>query len=591
LNTDTALPRAPRLLLRSTPRNELVFIIVLGAFGFLLDDFYLDLLAGFLGLALLAVSLDLIWGYAGILSFGQATFFGIGGYVIGFTQIRWDFSLATAAGALLGVAAAAAAALVLGLFVFFSRVGLFFAAVITLAVSVLAEQVINQFSDVTGGFNGLILPTALPLSIRQYYLLSVAIFGTFLLFCVALVSSDFGRVLKAIRENEERTRFLGYASPWMKTLAFVIAGGIAGVGGILYAMQTGLVSPSYIGLALSTQAVVWVAIGGRGTLIGPAVGAILTNLFQHILSSSLLIYWQLALGMALIVIVVFAPDGLYAVLLRVTRRFDPGAHDRIDVQHDRQQSRRRRGAALETRAISKWFGSYRALTDVSVRLLPGELLCLIGPNGAGKSTLIDVITARTRPTAGEVLIDGRQAGTARPERVVRQGVARKFQASAIFDRLTVFDNVALARSGGRLTPIQLVRRGRGINLPAHVAALLKLGGLWQQMAKPAGDLAHGARQVLELGMVLAQEPHAVLLDEPTAGLTDNERHQIGDVLRQLTRDQGASIMLIEHDIDFVRRVADRIIVLDHGRVVASGSVAEVTASNLVREIYLGERVQ
>jgi branched-chain amino acid transport system permease protein len=124
-------------------------------------------------------------------------------------------------------------------------------------------------------------------------------------------------------------------------------------------------------------------------------------------------------------------------------------------------------------------------------------------------------------------------------------------------------------------------------LPAHVVALLKLGGLWQQLGEPASELAHGARQVLELGMVLAQEPHTVLLDEPTAGLAEDERRQIGEVLRRLTRDQGTSIMLIEHDIDFVRRVADRIIVLDHGRVVAEGSVEEVTNSELVREIYLG----
>ena len=587
MTTNTALSRAPRLLLSSTPRNELIFIAILVALAMLVNDYYLDLVAGFLGLALLALSLDLIWGYAGILSFGQATFFGLGGYALGLTEMHWDSSLAPVGGALLGVVAPAAMASVLGLFVFFSRVGLFFAAVITLALSVLAEQMVNEFSGLTGGFNGIILPTALPFSVREYYLLSVAIFGVILLLCVTLVSSDFGRVLMAIRENEERTRFLGYTSPWMKTLAFVVSGAIAGVGGILYAMQTGLVSPSYIGLTLSTQTVVWVAVGGRGTLVGPALGALLTNLFQHILSASLLIYWQLALGIALILVVVFAPDGLYALFLGATGRFAPASLGHIRVRHARRPSTTRHGAALETRGVSKWFGSYRALTDVSIRLAPAELLCLVGPNGAGKSTLVDVISARTRRTAGEVVLDGWHANTGRPERVARQGVARKFQAAAVFDRLTIFDNLALARGGGRIKFLQLIRRGTTVDLPAHVVALLKLGGLWQQLGEPASELAHGARQVLELGMVLAQEPHTVLLDEPTAGLAEDERRQIGEVLRRLTRDQGTSIMLIEHDIDFVRRVADRIIVLDHGRVVAEGSVEKVTNSELVREIYLG----
>jgi branched-chain amino acid transport system permease protein len=582
------LSRAQQVLLSSTPRNELVFVALLVAAAFLVDDFYLDLLAGFMGLALLAVSVDFIWGYAGILSFGQATFFGLGGYAIGLTEKHWDSQITLLTGTLLGILVPTVLALIVGLFVFFSQVGLFFAAVITLAVSVLAEQMVNQFTDITGGFNGIILSTALPLSVRGYYFVSVFAFGITLLACVMLVSSDFGRVLMAIRDNEERTRFLGYNSSWIKTIAFVIAGGIAGLGGVLYSMETGLISPFYIGLALSTQAVIWVAIGGRGTLVGPALGALLTNLFQHILSGSFLIYWQLLLGIALVFVVVFAPNGLYALLLLMTRPLEPGSRGRIRVRQIALSPHPMRdGTTLETRGISKKFGSYRALADVSIRLAPAELLCLVGPNGAGKSTLVDVITARIRPMSGEVVFSGWHARTATPDRIARHGIVRKFQAAAVFDRLTVFDNLALARSGGRLAPRQWVRRSTTIDLPAHVVALLKAGGLWTQMAKPSGDLAHGARQVLELGMVLAQEPRAVLLDEPTAGLADDERRRIGEVLRQLVQDQGVSILLIEHDIDFVRRVADRIIVLDHGRVVAEGSVAEVAASKLVREIYLG----
>jgi len=578
----------PRLLRSSTPRNEVILLAVLGALSFVLSDYYLDLMTGFLALSLMAISLDLIWGYAGVLSFGQAAFFGLGGYGIALVETHWDAALAPWVGVALAIFVPAAFAFLLAIFVFFSRAGLFFVAVITLAIAVLAEQIVNQLTDITGGFNGIILPVALPFSVHGYYLMYLAVFAVVLAICTVLVSSDFGRVLVAIRDNEERMRFLGYATPWVKTLIFVIAAGIAGLGGAMYSMQTGLVSPAQIGFALSTQVVIWVAVGGRGTLVGPVIGTLLINVFQQVLSGTFLIYWQLVLGIALIIVIMFAPDGLYALFLRIIRRFEPTARGTIRTAPEPATAVvSNGGSALALRNVSKSFGSFRALTDVSIDVGTGELLCLVGPNGAGKSTLVNVATALTSATQGEVLVRGQRVSSTTPEDVVRRGVARKFQAASLFDNLTAFDNLALARQGGRIPLLSLVRRATSIEVPSYVVVLLQEGDLWMHLREMAGELPHGGRQLLELCMVLAQQPHVVLLDEPTAGLSDSERRTIGDILCRLVRDQQISIMLIEHDLEFVRSVADRIVVLDYGRVVAGGLVEEVAESQLVREIYLG----
>lgn len=584
-----AEPRVVRWLRSPTPRNEATLIGVLVILSFYLDVYYLELLAGFLGLALIALSLDLIWGYGGILSFGQAAFFGLGGYGIGLTVTHWDASRAPFVGVALGILLPALAALILGLFVFYSRVGLFFVAVITLAISVLAEQIINEFTDFTGGFNGIILPIALPYSNQVVYLIFVGIFGVVLLGCITLVSSDFGRILIAIRDNEERTRFLGYSSPMAKTLVFTLAGVIAGIGGVMYSLQTGLVSPSLIGFELSTQAVIWVAVGGRGTLVGPAAGTLLINTFQQVLSGSLQIYWQLVLGLGLVLVVLFAPDGLYPWFLRLTRRFERDS--RVALAEQVRTARTNLpsgGPALEVRQVSKHFGSMNVLSDVSMQLVTGELLCLVGPNGAGKSTLVDVVTGRTSPSSGTIVASGSSLDGSTPEVLVRQGIARKFQAATVFDRLSVFDNLALARGGGKLSLRQLVRRTTSLYLPAYVLRLMETGGLSARLTELAENLGHGEKQLLELCMVLAQEPRVVLLDEPTAGLTTEERGRIGELLRDLVEEQDIALLLIEHDLEFVRRVANRIIVLDYGRVVAQGTVADVAESKLVREIYLGE---
>jgi branched-chain amino acid transport system permease protein len=556
--------------------------------AFVFDDYRLGLVTGYMALALMALSLDLSWGYAGILSFGQAAVFGLGAYGLGLTLEHWA-GAGTAVAVVIGLVLGPILAGLLGWFVFYSRVGLFFIAVITLAVSAILEQLVNEFSTFTGGFNGVILSVGFPFGYRDTYLLVLGLFAVVLALLAVLVRSDFGRTLRAIRDNEERARFLGFPTPWLKLVTFCVAGGVAGAGGILYALQTQLVSPSLVGFLLSTQAVIWTAIGGRGTLVGPAIGAIGINLGQQELSGISLDYWQLALGALLVLVVVFAPDGLYALLLRGLRPLEPPPRGTLLAGPDRDGGAGATGdgSALATSGLSKRFGSLKALSDIDMEVGTGEVVCLIGPNGAGKSTLVDVITGRTPNSAGRVQTAGHGLDGARPEQIVARGVARTFQAGTVFESLSVFDNLALAARGGRLRVRDAFLRTQRLSLPRHVMELLESSGLAGALTVRAGGLSHGEKKWLELCMVLAQEPRLVLLDEPTAGLVEAERRSIGGVLRGLVERRRVSFVLIEHDLEFVREVADRVLVLDLGRLVAQGGVEEVAGSPVVREIYLG----
>jgi urea transport system ATP-binding protein len=237
---------------------------------------------------------------------------------------------------------------------------------------------------------------------------------------------------------------------------------------------------------------------------------------------------------------------------------------------------------LEVRGLNVSFDGFRALTDLDLTVDHGELRFLIGPNGAGKTTLIDVITGRTRPASGTVTFDGRPLVGRREHQIVKLGVGRTFQTSVVFERLTVEENLDLAASFRRPVGAFLSRR-RGV-LPA-VAQALEVTDLGPLADRPAAVLSHGQRQWLEIGMLLVQDPQLLLLDEPVAGMSRAERERTGELLRQIAMLH--TLIVIEHDMDFLRRFASTVTVLHEGRVLREGSVAEVQADPRVQEVYLG----
>ncbi|MGW4638630.1 urea ABC transporter ATP-binding protein UrtD [Sphaerisporangium sp. NPDC004334] len=240
------------------------------------------------------------------------------------------------------------------------------------------------------------------------------------------------------------------------------------------------------------------------------------------------------------------------------------------------------GALLEVRGLSVVFDGFRALDGVDLTVEQGELRFLIGPNGAGKTTLVDVITGLTRPASGSVRFEGADLVGRKEHEIVRSGVGRTFQTSVVFEELTVVENLDLAASFRR--PLwSLARRRRGVS--EAVAAAMETTGLDQLAGRPAGVLSHGQRQWLEIGMLIAQRPRLLLLDEPVAGMSAEERLRTGELLTEIARDH--TVVVIEHDMDFLRRYASQVTVLHEGKVLVEGSVDQVRADPRVQEVYLG----
>jgi urea transport system ATP-binding protein len=237
---------------------------------------------------------------------------------------------------------------------------------------------------------------------------------------------------------------------------------------------------------------------------------------------------------------------------------------------------------LEVRGLAVDFDGFKALDGVDFAVDQGELRFLIGPNGAGKTTLVDCITGLTKPTAGDVLFEGKSLGGLAEHRRVKLGIGRSFQAPTVFDTLTVAENLDLAETF-RSPMVRLFLRRRGTS--PGVAATLERVGLTTVADRPAGALSHGQKQYLEIGMLLVQKPKLLLLDEPVAGMSPEERLDTGALLHQLAGDH--TVVVIEHDMAFLRRFAHTVTVLHEGKVISEGSVEKVQADPLVREVYLG----
>jgi branched-chain amino acid transport system permease protein len=602
---------------RWRPALIAVCLLVLFLSQPLLSDYYQSLfIQGFL-FAVLAISIDLLWGYAGILSFGQSAFFGIGGYAVGITFVQitsgslaWPISLALG----LGVAALVAAAI--GWFAFYTRTNLpvLYIAVITLAVAVIFQQVVLSGGEFTGASSGLVGFSTTSLSNAQWYWLTGVLLLAVAVAVWIFVRSDAGRVLIAIRDNEERCRYLGIDVPRIKTALFAVAGVIAAVSGIAYVAYTENVAPSLVGFVLATNAVIWTAVGGRGTLIGPIAGAIILNVFGASLNAKYPFTWQLFLGALFIVVVVFIPQGVFpaiwdagAKLMRYRQRRGATATPSSVSAVDRVSTDDRDGATgeyrvdghagatpqepadgkvvLELEDVRKYFGSFEAVGGVSLQVRRGELVSIVGPNGAGKTTVIRCIADGRERSEGDVRVSGQPIDGLPPHRLVALGVGRKFQAANVFDSLTVAESLQLASWKGSFPSIW--RKTKTVDLPQAALHVLRTTALERRLDERVRNLGHGEKQSLELAMVLTLEPTVVLLDEPTAGLTQEERYDIAGVLTQLVQRGDLCIVLIEHDFDFVKQISTRMIVLHEGKLLLDGTVGDVAGSEVVRAVYLG----
>lgn len=574
-----------RLVLLLTLALAALLLIVIGPM--FLGRFSLNVLTRSMIYAMLAITVDLLWGYTGVLTFGQAAFFGVGAYATAMVLTHIGASPALFVVALV---AAVFVPLVLGFAVgwlsFYHGSTPLYATVISLVVPIVVTQLIFSGGTWTGSSSGLVGYETLPLGLPGYFRLSGACLLVLAVLAIVFVRSDAGRLLVAIRDNEARIAYLGMNPARLKIVLTAVLAGVCCLAGFLYANASGVVAPENTGFVFGTELVVWTALGGRGTIIGPLFGAIGIDYLSASLSGDLPFLWQLIIGALFVAMIILLPGGLASLVTRFLQSANSSSTlkslpTRIVAEDGPLAGK----SLLSIRGLGKSYGSLSVLKGIDLEIGAGELVSLVGPNGAGKTTLMRCLSDGTQQIEGQVDIIGTNIAGHAPERIVALGVGRKFQVASIFDSMTIGECLKMARFS-RETPSPM-RSLAEIMLPAAAAEILTLTGMADMLDKPVLLLSHGQRQALELAMVVALEPRIILLDEPTAGLTKTERMTIGAILKKLTDEMGFAAILVEHDLDFVRDISSRIVVLHQGKLVLDGTVNDVVNSETVRTIYAG----
>lgn len=600
---------------------------ILTALGLLLAPFILPHL-GFtpttmsriLVWGLFGLGFDILFGYTGLLSFGQSAFFGTGGMVAAYLLTVSNFPYGTVS-LLLGMIAAAATGYLVGL-IALRRTGIYFAMITVAIAEVFFFVEFNPLSEYTGGENGLpgVPPPSIFLGVTtikfdsDWMMYAYLAFWYFIGIVLALriIRSPVGAVLRAIRENPLRAQAVGHNIHGYKLTAFVIAAAYAGFAGGLLGMMQGFMPPDAFMFDTSGQLVMQTAIGGAGTLFGPLLGATvwlhLSDFFQTVLKLGAT--WKLVLGIVFVLLVCFLRRGLISGIVdlyelatgRRPKDEDPGAEEErppaeteivrkpalVQILPHHPAPSGYEGPILKATGLSKRYGGLVANSDIDLTVERGELRGIIGPNGAGKSTFFKMLTCEIAPTSGTIVFDGRDITGMSVTDVCQLGLTKSYQVNQLFNRLTVRENLtiaALADVRGKFRLDLLRNAARIPHLDEQVNHTLELINLTKRAEAPVSKLAYGEKRRLEVGLALATSPSLLLLDEPLAGMSSRERVETVRLLKSIS--QGRTMIIIDHDIDSLFELVERITVLQEGRVLVEGTPAEIKSNALVQEAYLG----
>ena len=566
-----------------------VLALLLVLFGpMFLDRFTLNVLTRSMIYAMLAITVDLLWGFTGVLTFGQAAFFGIGAYAAAMILTHMGASPALIALAFaLAIIVPMLVGLVVGWLSFSYKATPLYATVISLVLPIVTTQVVFSGGQWTGSSSGLVGYGTLPFGLVGFFRLAGICLLVLTVAAWFFVRSDAGKLLVAIRDNEARCAYLGLNPQRLKIALTTVLAGVAGLAGLLFANSSGVVAPEITGFVFGTELVIWTALGGRGTIIGPVLGTIGIDYLSANLSGELPFLWNLVIGTLFVAMIILLPNGLAALVAKfLPAKSGAGAMRLTNLAAaSAQLTASKQEALLSVKDLGKTYGSLKVLEGLDFDIRPGELVSLVGPNGAGKTSLMRCLSDGTEISSGTVRVSGQEINGKTPNEIVALGVGRKFQVASVFESLIVADCLRLALAA-RHRPSPVTRES-DLALPAAALDILRLTGLDRMLERPVADLSHGLKQSLELAMVVALEPRLILLDEPTAGLTKTERTTIGDILQKLTRELGIAAIVVEHDLDFVRTISSRVVVLHQGRLVLDGTVEAVANSELVKTIYSG----
>jgi sulfate-transporting ATPase len=552
--------------------------------------------------AIVLLSLVVLTGYAGQLSLAQFAFAGIGALIAGrFAENGVPFLLALALGVVLTV-----------------PVGLLFAlpalrtrgvnlAVITFGLGLATWLVVFNNPKYSGGTSGvdvgdrdvfgIDIGTAVS---STRYLTVVAVFLAVAILLVRNLRRDrIGRRMIAVRSSERAAASLGIHVAGTKLFAFGVATAIAALGGVLMSFRSSSVVVSDYSPFASINAVLLAVIGGIGFVGGPLVGMTLTPGGIGTLITDQIPgienFIGLISGFVVLITLLSHPDGVAATISKVNQHLRARKPSRAVATHNAAREstetldvQRVRIGSLHVEDVSVRFGGIAALDSVSLSVNSGEIVGLIGPNGAGKTTLVDVVTGFTQPNSGHVFLDDQVITTWSATARARAGLRRSFQAAELIEELTVRENLLVATDIFRVSDyVSGTLRPSGFNLPSGVRALATEFDLEDALDRMPGDLSFGQRRLVSIVRTIASDPSVLLLDEPASGLSRSERSELSHLLTDLSSSRGMAVLLIEHDVALVLDVADRVIVLAEGRILASGTPDEIRNNKAVIDVYLG----
>ena len=607
-----------------------------------LTNYYIHLGMVVIIYAILLIGLDVVVGFIGEASLAHAALFGIGAYTAGVLR----FKLAVDFWPALPAAMAVAALFGLILAIPALRVRGPYLAMVTLAFGSIVQILINEMAFLTNGPMGIKLSRPLLLGQlprdREYYFLLLLVLAAVVVVVNRLLSSSYGRAFQALRDSPLAAECIGIPVWRYRVYAFLISATLAGLAGALFAYSEQYVSPNTYSIELAVLFLLAATLGGRRSRLGSVIGAAIIVLLPNILADIELIrrlaqvagaasifmacsLWRRAgaaavakkaapllvglaawpaslavdsvidiklsiFGALILFVIYYLPDGIAGRIVKAPRTSAPEGGGQAYVV--RLPQRKAEAILLEAEALSMRFGGLTALSNVDLRILPGEVRGLIGPNGSGKSTMINLLSGLYQPSSGLIRLDGTPIAGRSPAAIARMGVARTFQNLQLFTEMSVFENVLTARDHaihgtmlGAMAGSRLRRHGER-EASAKAMALLEFTGLANLAEEPARNLSYGKSRMLEIARALALDPRLLLLDEPAAGLSRPEIASLTRLIGTL-REGGMAIILIEHHIDLVMTICDRVTVLDFGQVIAEGVPAEMSRHPRVIEAYLG----
>lgn len=535
-------------------------------------------------LTIVTAGLNVLVGFTGQTSLGHAGLYAFGAYTAALCVTRAGTSEGVAIAAavvvtsMVGAAVAAAALRVSGPYL----------AMVTIAFGLIVEGVLIEWGSLTGGPGGIFnIPKP---GLRTHYWTVMLTAALALWLTANLRRSAWGRACLAVKSSEVAAESLGLSAYYVRIAAFTVSAAFAGAAGALFTFLNGYISPDSFTLQTSILFLLALLFGGLGRVAGPVAGSVALTILPELLTR-LLDYRLILYGSLLLLSIYWLPEGVVGAMSRA-RRSRP-----VSLEFSLSPAGRGQGEGPEpllvASEVSLSFGGVMALAGVTLAVNRQRIHAVIGPNGAGKTSLLNVLSGFYAPGRGTIMLDGQSIAGVPPYAVARRGIARTFQTAQVFGDLSVRDNVAVGVAGPRLgSPISALlatpgSRAREAALQSRALVLLHALGLAEVTNEPADSLAAGLRRKLEIARALATEPLLLMLDEPAAGLSPAEIAALDAQLTTLREQGGPAVILVEHHMDLVMAVSDRITVLDYGRVIAEGGPDEIRQNPAVIEAYLG----